>query len=141
MFEHVRKLFPWRTRAQRKQEFIKKLREPGYGIPKVRFDKTKTLVAGTMIMIHDYSTNDVISAVYDGRNWMLASTSSTRPVVKTSVEFEDMLTDMRNAAAAEDKLLINDSLECLDIDHLQHVPSLGGFHKLHWKDLSCDEEK
>ena len=103
MFEHVRRLFPWKTRAERKQAFIKKLQEPGHGIPKVRFDKTKTLVAGTMIMIHDYNTNDVISAVYDGRNWMLATTSSTRPVIKTSVEFEDFLTDMRNAATAEDK--------------------------------------
>ena len=141
MFEHVRRLFPWKTRAERKQAFIKKLQEPGHGIPKVRFDKSKTILSGTMIMIHDYSTNHVISAVYDGRNWMLASTATARPVVKTSVEFEDMLTDMRNAATETDKILINDSLECLDIHNLQHVPSLGGFHKLHWKDLSCDKDE
>jgi len=139
MFEHVRKLFPWKTRAERKQEFIKKLQEPGHGIPKVRFKKTKTVPAGAMIMIHDYSTNDVISAVYAGRNWLIASTLS-KPVTKTSVEFEDMLTDMRNAATTEDQLLIHDSLECLDINHLQQAPSLGGFHKLPWTKLSNEED-
>lgn len=139
MFEHVRKLFPWKTRAERKQDFVKKLREPGHGIPKVRFDTAKTMQAGAMIMIHDYGTADVISAVYDGRNWMLASTSSTRPVVKTCVEFEDLLTDMRNAATAEDKILIHDSQEYLDIHYLEH-PSLGGFHKIQWTEIGNGEE-
>lgn len=137
MFEHVRNWLPWRERAKRKADFIKKLQEPGHGQPKIRFKNINKIPAGAMIMLQDYRDNSMITAVYTGSEWHMMGTSG-RPTTITNIEFEDMLTEKRSKATATIKFLILDDNRLLDINYLAH-PSSGGFSKIQWHDIGNDE--
>lgn len=146
MFEHIRKKFPWLDRAerQRKEDFIKKLQEPGHGKPKIRFKNINKIPVGAMIMLQDYGDGSMVTAVYSGNGWFMMGTNSpggsVRPTTVLSIEFEDMLTEKRNKATATSKFLIVDDNQLLNINYIKH-PSNAGFHKIQWHDIGNDEDE
>jgi len=141
MFEHIRKCFPWRVREERKrkEKFIKKLQEPGHGLPKIRFKDIKKIPAGAMIMLQDYSDGSMTTALYSGNAWLTYGIGS-RSIAMTTVEFEDLLTAKRNKATKTAKFLILDASQLLDINYLKH-PSTAGFGKIQWHSIGNDEDE
>lgn len=141
MFEHIRKKFPWRDREERKrkEKFIKKLQEPGHGLPKIRFKNIKSIPSGAIIMLQDYRDDSMLTAVYTGNTWHTFGITG-RLTIMTNLEFEDMLTEKRNKATATTKFLILDDNKLLDINYLEH-PSAGGFSKVQWHDVGNNEDE
>ena len=145
MFEHIRKKLPWRVREERKrkEKFVKRLQEPGHGSPKVRFKNASNIPAGAMILLQDYSDGSMTNAIYAGNdNWLLCGDGSSNSIhsTKTTVEFEDLLTEKRNKATAKAKFLILDQNELLNIDYSAHNNTMG-FSKIQWTSIGNDEEE
>ena len=148
MFEHIRKKFPWRIRAERqrrKEEFVKKLQR-GCSQPKIRFKDASNIPTGVIILLHDYSDGTMLNAIYTGSgNWHIYGNTSSKntsvgPVSMTTIEFEDLLTEKRNkATSTKDKLLISDENKLLNIDYSAHK-SNAGFSIMPWQSIGNDED-
>lgn len=118
MFEHVRNWLPWNERARRKAEFVKKLRHPHYGKLKVRFKNINSVPIGAMIMVTNNRTGHITSAVLISTNsWGVYGSDLNKPETKTTVDLEDLFTDMRCLAKDEGELVFIDSAQLLDVNY------------------------